>query len=75
MVQALNQKAYGGNVVLKLDIEKAFDKLEWRFLWSILVLFGLNTEWINFLRRCPTNGTSVVLFQGSYDSFFETSRG
>jgi len=48
-VNLLHKKAYGGNVALKIDIRKAFDTLNWKFLIHVLQCFGFNNvfcEWI-----------------------------
>jgi len=38
----LYNKAYGGNLVMKIDITKAFDNLDWHFLLKVLRNFGFN---------------------------------
>ena len=36
-----------GEFTLKIDISKAFDKVDWRYLSVILLKMGFNSEWIN----------------------------
>ncbi|VFQ73314.1 unnamed protein product [Cuscuta campestris] len=36
MVQHINRKVNGGNLIVKLDMAKAFDKLKWSYLFDIL---------------------------------------
>lgn len=36
-----------GEFTLKIDISKAFDKVDWRYLSVILFKMGFNSEWIN----------------------------
>jgi hypothetical protein len=38
----LHNKSFGGNLALKIDIAKAFDTLDWSFLFKVLKTFGFN---------------------------------
>ena len=49
-IQKLNR---GGNVVLKLDMAKAYDKVSWPFL--LQVLFGFGEMWIDMIWRLISN--------------------
>lgn len=42
ILRDLNRKATGCNVVFKLDMAKAYDRLEWRFLLKAMDSFGFN---------------------------------
>jgi len=42
---------FDGSIALKLDIAKAFDKVEWPFLSSVMLKLGFNAEWVNLVIR------------------------
>jgi len=49
VINLLQNKAYGGNITLKIDISKAFDTLEWSFLLRVLKRFGFNPTFYNWI--------------------------
>lgn len=57
MVHDLNRQVYGGNVLLKLDMMKAYDRLEWSFLFSVLRRFGFSEPWINLILKMFSKGS------------------
>ena len=44
MIHCLDEKTCGSNVILKFDIMKAYDKLDWGFLFEMLSCFGFDTS-------------------------------
>ncbi|VFQ80677.1 unnamed protein product [Cuscuta campestris] len=46
LVHHINRKAHGGNLIVKLDMAKAFDKLKWSYLMDILKAFGFSPQFI-----------------------------
>ena len=36
-----------GHMVVKLDINKAYDQVEWKFLQRIMLKLGLSEQWVN----------------------------
>jgi len=53
MLHSLKSKrGRGGLMAVNIDMEKAFDKMEWNFLLVILQKLGFHAKWINWIRLC-----------------------
>lgn len=46
-INLLGKKTFGGNLALKVDKKKAFDKLDWHFLRHVLAQFDFNQIFLN----------------------------
>jgi hypothetical protein len=69
------KKGNGGLMALKLDMEKAFDSMEWGFLLKILELLGFNSTWIQWISQCITTSSFSILIDGAPFGKFIPSRG
>lgn len=67
-----NKDAY---MFMQLDIQKAYDMVDWRFLCKTLEVFGFSRQWINLIFKCISTTKIYVLINGYPEGFFETSRG
>lgn len=61
-------------LVIKLDIEKAFDKISWNFILSVMKLKGFN-KWINWISACLSTVNYYVLLNGKPRGFIHATRG
>ena len=64
-----------GLMAVKLDIEKAFDSMEWGFLLEIIKLLGFSSIWINWIYQCISTSSFSILPDGSPFGFFQPSHG
>ena len=56
---------------LNLDMEKAFDKIEWDFILSVMSKLGFHSSWINQIRICISSSSFSILINGSpFGPFF-----
>ena len=57
-------------MAVKIDLEKAYDKLEWSFIRGILRRYNLPDNLIELIMSCiSTISTSLLFNGGSLDSF------
>ena len=62
-------------VVCKLDIEKAFDSINWLFLLKVMQCMGFGPKWVRWIWWCIATTRFLILINGIPMSFFPSSRG
>jgi hypothetical protein len=62
-------------VVLKLDFEKAYDKVHWDFLIDVLRQKNFHDKWIEWIKNCVEGGKVGVKINGVHGNFFNTHKG
>ncbi|XP_042948632.1 uncharacterized protein LOC122281317 [Carya illinoinensis] len=68
-------KGRDGFMALKLDMSKAYDRIEWPFLKSVLHQVGLDQKWVNLIMRCVESVSYSFIFNGTPQDTFYPTRG
>ena len=64
-----------GYMVVMIDLEKAYDRLEWSFIRMVFVHFGIPKNIIKLIQSCMSSTSTSLLFNGSKLQPFCPSRG
>lgn len=56
-----SKKGKGGWIAIKLDMENAYDRLEWNFIFTILEKFSFNEKWVGWIKKCITTTSFFAL--------------
>lgn len=65
----------GGWFALKIDLEKAYDQIEWSFVRECLQNFQMDPVAINLIMDCISKAYSCVLINGRKSEKFDHTRG
>ena len=70
----LKRKRHNG-VILKLDFEKAYDKVNWEFLQQTLRMKGFSAQWCKWIDCIVRGGSVGIKINDDMGSFFQTKKG
>ncbi|GKV10561.1 hypothetical protein SLEP1_g21905 [Rubroshorea leprosula] len=61
--------------VFKIDFEKAFDKVSWKFLDYMLERMGFDSKWRGWIQECLSTSRVSILVNGSPTDQFSVNQG
>jgi hypothetical protein len=69
-----NKKGKKGYCTVKLDMHKAYDRVEWCFLENMLKL-GFDAQWVSFIMACVSSVRYKIRFISNETEFFTPMGG
>ncbi|XP_015161833.1 uncharacterized protein [Solanum tuberosum] len=71
----IGKRGKPANVVIKLDMAKAYDRVNWRFLVRVLEKMGFDANVVDLLWRRVANNWYSILINGKAHGFFHSTIG
>lgn len=77
ILHSLKQGVDGENsrVAIKLDMAKAYDRVEWGFLIEVMDNLGVHPKFCDWIRECISRVSYNVMVNGVPSSYFRPERG
>ena len=62
-------------MAIKFDISKAYDRVEWEFLYRIMLKVGLDSKWVQIAMETVCTASYLVLINEEPKGFITSSWG
>ena len=69
------RKGRSTHMAVKLDMSKAYDRVEWDFLSTMMCKMGFNDRWVNLVMQCLQTVSYSVVLNGEPVGYIGPTRG
>ncbi|KAL0463200.1 UNVERIFIED_CONTAM: hypothetical protein Slati_0207600 [Sesamum latifolium] len=75
MIHIWTSDTKNSNLVIKLDMSKAYDRVSWAFLLIVMQKMGFPTRFLTLIKHAIKNCWFTVLVNGEAAGFFKSTQG
>ncbi|PKU62018.1 hypothetical protein MA16_Dca012127 [Dendrobium catenatum] len=62
-------------MIIKLDIAKTYDNINWSFIYKMLSLFYFDLKFMNLIKSCIESPFFSIIVNGKTHGYFQASHG
>ncbi|XP_062103589.1 uncharacterized protein LOC133814674 [Humulus lupulus] len=75
ILHGYSRKNISPRCVIKIDLSKAYDSVDWKFMEDILNVFCFPRKFVQWIMNCLTGTSYTLLFNGRLQGSFEGKKG
>ncbi|KAL0289271.1 UNVERIFIED_CONTAM: putative ribonuclease H protein [Sesamum radiatum] len=75
LLAGYKQKKMPPRCTIKVDLQKAYDMVDWDYLLAVLRMFKFPGKFILWVEQCITTASFSISLNGGLHGFFQSSRG
>nr|XP_016475753.1 PREDICTED: uncharacterized protein LOC107797384 [Nicotiana tabacum] len=75
LVKGYSQKGVSPRCMVKVDIRKAYDSVNWNFLKMVLLEYGIPLKVVELIMTCVSTISYSLLINGGWTPIFQAKKG
>ncbi|XP_074283135.1 uncharacterized protein LOC141607680 [Silene latifolia] len=75
LVRLYNRKNCSPRVMMKIDLKKAYDSIEWSFIEEMLIALNFPHKMVQWIMQCVTSTSFSLFLNGNQFGYFKGCRG
>ncbi|XP_074283391.1 uncharacterized protein LOC141607941 [Silene latifolia] len=75
LIKLYRRKVCSPRIMLKINLQKAYDSIEWNFLKDMLIALNLPSRSIELIMNCVSTPSFSLALNGEVFGFFKGQRG
>ena len=60
---------------MKVDLQKAYNSVNWDFLFGLLTVIGTPLRFVSWIKVCVTSSMLSIMINGSLEGFISSRKG
>lgn len=75
LVRSYHRDASPPRCAIKIDLMKAYDLVDWEFLFDVMTAIEFPHLYIFWIKQCATSAMFSVMINGQLEDFFKGEKG